>query len=79
MTCLVYAKRPTICRDFSCGKPCVGCGACCANVVVCMDGFCGSREFLEMHGVSVMQKPENFALIVPAPCRHYRPTKEGSK
>lgn len=79
MTCLTYKDRPQVCRDFSCGKSCNGCGWCCSNVVIFMDGFCGSRDFLEMHGVNVGQRAENFALIFPAPCRHYQPTKEGSK
>jgi len=73
LPCRDYENRPRICRVFTCGKPCVGCGGCCANVVVAMDGICGSKKFLEMHGVTVVQNAENFVLALPAPCKHYTP------
>ena len=71
MPCREYATRPRICREFSCGKPCVHCGGCCANIVMALGGQCADKEFLELHGAHVAQNPDNYALVIPAPCRHY--------
>jgi hypothetical protein len=36
-----------------------------------LGGQCADKEFLELHGAHVAQNPDNYALVIPAPCRHY--------
>ena len=74
MPCADYEHRPRICREFTCGRPCTGCGACCINAVLLVSGQFGDEDdsrFYALHRITVEQQPECWSMTVDVPCALY--------
>jgi len=74
MSCADYANRPQQCREYTCGRPCEGCGSCCKDALVALPVGCsvdGDADFLALHGVTVRED----GLYIETVCKNYIPVR----